>query len=268
MDNDHRAFRKILSRRDALKLLGIGSAAFLAAYATPGTMITAARPTPNPALDCIVRPELELGPYFVDDQLKRSDIRYDPLEGNVSEGIPLALRIGVRDVSSKSCKPLEGARVDIWHCDAMGIYSGVRQPAYNTTGQKFLRGYQITDSKGIVNFQTIYPGWHSGRAVHIHFTIRTRGTNGLNYQFTSQLFFEDTLTDQVHAQKPYAIKGKRDTRNKKDRIFKDGGDQWVLNVHGSLSGEYRTSISIALDLNDTKAGAPDLYGLPGTKPPY
>ena len=260
MENDDKPIGLILSRRDALKLLGIGSSAFLAAFANLGTKLADTGRVPSPTPDCFIRPELEIGTHFVDDQLNRSDIRYDPLEGSVSDGIPLAIKIAVSDVSHRSCKPLQSARVDIWHCDAMGLYSGVPQRGFNTTGQKFLRGYQVTDAKGVAQFHTIYPGWYSGRAVHIHFTIRTKGTNGQNYQFTSQLFFNDKLTDSVHAQKPYSVKGKRDTLNKSDNIYRDGGYQLLLNARGNTSGGYTSAINIGLDLTDTKVGASDLFG--------
>lgn len=261
MDND-RPVGRTLSRRDALKLLGIGSAAFLSACASPveaGTLLSANQSAVSAALDCRVRPELTIGPHFVDDQLNRSDIRYDPLEENVSKGTPLILNMSVFDASGRRCAPLEGARVDVWHCDALGIYSDMLERGFNTRGQKFLRGYQITDADGRVQFQTIYPGWYSGRAVHIHFTIRTKTPAGLDYQFTSQLFFRDAITDQVHSQKPYAKKGKRDTRNRDDSIFKNGGSQLLLNVRGDGAGGYIASINIGLDLTDAEVGAPDSF---------
>lgn len=264
MEKDDQPFNRNLSRRDALKFLGVGSAAFLAAFSNQGIDSVKLRPTPPPKPDCLVRPQLPLGSEFVDDQLNRSDIRSDPVDGAVRKGIPLVLTMLVADVSNRSCKVIEGARVDVWHCDAMGIYSGVPDRAFNTTGQKFLRGYQLTNAKGVVQFQTIYPGWYSGRAVHIHFTIRTQGTNGQNYQFTSQFFFEDTLTDQVHAQEPYSVKGKRDTRNTDDNIFKHGGSQWVFHARGNTISGYRVGMNIGLDLSDTKAGASDLFGGPLT----
>jgi protocatechuate 3,4-dioxygenase beta subunit len=198
-----------------------------------------------------------MGPYFVDDQLNRSDIRYDPLEDNVSQGIPLTLDISVFDVSSKSCRALEGAQVDVWHCDAFGIYSGVTVGVFNTIGQKFLRGYQMTDANGRVQFQTIYPGWYSGRTVHIHFTIRTQTAARQDYQFTSQLFFDDKLTDIIHAKKPYSKKGKRNTRNADDNLYKMVGSQLRLNVRSAKSNGYMAAIRIGLDLTDAEAGQPD-----------
>src|SRR5262245_15275199 len=276
MDNDDRPIGQILSRRDALKLLGIGSAAFLASCAAPGTTSTSApisnptvgvgatqvSPTTGAALDCVVRPELTIGPYFVDDQLNRSDIRSEPSDNSVREGVPLTLQINVASVGNNSCTPIQGAQVDLWHCDAQGHYSGVSDPGFDTSGQKFLRGYQLTDANGIVQFQTIYPGWYSGRAVHIHFTIRTKGADGDHYQFTSQFFFDDSLSDQVYTLEPYANKGQRDRRNATDNIFNGGGDQLLLNLEGDTTNGYTTGMTIGLDLTDTEVGAADSMGGP------
>jgi protocatechuate 3,4-dioxygenase beta subunit len=250
-----------LTRREALRLLGIGGAALLAATVAPrgnGLRLSTNQAEVRTALDCVVRPELTIGPYFVDDQLNRSDIRYDPLEANISKGTPLILNLRVMDTGDR-CTPLEGARVDVWHCDALGIYSGVTERVFNTRGQQFLRGYQISDEDGLVHFQTIYPGWYSGRAVHIHFTVRTRARNGRDYQFTSQLFFRDAITDQVHSQKPYKKKGERDTRNRDDSIFRMGGNRLLLDVRGDGAGGYIASINIGLDLTDAEAGAADSF---------
>src|SRR5205823_1672252 len=152
-------------------------------------------------------PALTQGPYFVDKQLERSDIRVEPSDNSVKQGVLLNLIFNVSNVSQNTCKPLQGAHVDVWHCDAAGAYSGVSDPGFQTTGQKWLRGYQITDANGAAKFVTIYPGWYSGRTVHIHFMIRTDPTSETGYEFTSQLFFDEALTDKVHAQQPYAAKG-------------------------------------------------------------
>ncbi len=271
MENDDRPIGQILTRRDALKLLGVGSAAFLAACASPdqsSTLVptvgaTQVSSATNSALDCVVRPEMTIGPYFVDEQLNRSDIRTEPSDNSVKEGVPLTLAIGVFDVANNSCTPLANAQVDIWHCDAQGVYSGVSDQGFDTTGQQFLRGYQLTDGTGKVQFLTIYPGWYSGRAVHIHFTIRTTAADGSDYQFTSQFFFDDTLTDRVHAQEPYASKGQRDTRNSSDNIFTGGGDQLLLAAQGDNTNGYNATINIGLDLTDIEVGASDSAGGPG-----
>ena len=280
MDSDDTPVGHILHRREALKLLGMGSAAFLASCAAPdviSTLVptsvpTLASSTQSPsatgvALDCVVRPELTIGPYFVDGQLNRSDIRSDPSDGSVKEGVPLTLNINVASVGNNSCAVIEGAQVDVWHCDANGQYSGVSDQGFDTQGQQFLRGYQLTNANGAVQFQTIYPGWYSGRAVHIHFTVRTKAADGQEYQFTSQFFFDDNLTDQVHTQQPYAGKGQRDTRNQNDNIFQGGGDQLLLNLQGDTTNGYTGSMSIGLDLADMQVGAADsMGGGPGGPP--
>ncbi|HJS17552.1 MAG TPA: intradiol ring-cleavage dioxygenase [Anaerolineales bacterium] len=276
MENDDLPVGQILNRRDALKLLGLGSAAFLVSCAAPeatSTLVpTAASTSVSSAFDCVVRPEMTIGPYFVDEQLNRSDIRTDSSNDLVKEGVPLTLSINVASVGNNSCTPIEGAQVDIWHCDAQGQYSGVSDQGFDTTSQDFLRGYQLTDATGKVQFLTIYPGWYSGRAVHIHFTIRTKAADGEDYQFTSQFFFDDALTDQVHALEPYASKGQRDMRNSEDNIYMGGGDQLLLNLQGDTTHGYTTAFNIGLDLTDIEAGAADSMGQggpggPGGGPP-
>ncbi|HXA53200.1 MAG TPA: hypothetical protein VNV86_22940, partial [Candidatus Acidoferrum sp.] len=108
-------------------------------------------------------------------------------------GVLLNLKVSLVNESGSTCMPLAGARVDIWHCDAGGTYSDEAQN--NSSGKKFLRGYQTTDDTGAVNFTTIYPGWYSGRTVHIHFRIRTYSGSTKLDEFVAQIFFDDTLTD-------------------------------------------------------------------------
>ena len=220
----------ILSRREVLALLG-GSGAVLLAACAPGVLASpppTAAPQPTNAAattaassaatlpSCIVRPAVTEGPYFVDEKLNRSDIRSDPTTGAVKDGAPFALTFLVSRVTGSACAALSGATVDIWHCDALGVYSDATDPSFNTKGQKFLRGYQTTDATGKAQFTTIYPGWYQGRAVHIHFKIRTATS-----EFTSQLFFEDALNTLVFAQLPYSQKGTQAVmKNAADGIYK------------------------------------------------
>ena len=248
MESDDVLVGKVLSRREALAVLGALGAAALAACVpnaaatqAPATSAatsaassaaTVAVPVVVPTVGaaavaapaCIVRPAMTEGPYFVDEKLNRSDIRSDPTDGTVKDGAPLALTVNISQISGSACAALSGATVDGWHCDAAGVYSDAADPSFNTKGKKFLRGYQTTDANGQVKFTTIYPGWYHGRTVHIHFKIRT--TSG--HEFTSQWFFDDGLTDKVFAQAPYASRGQRDTRNSQDGIYQGGGDQLLL----------------------------------------
>ena len=264
MDNDDKPIGKILSRRDALKLLGVGGAAFLAACAAPDVLTNTPIPTLTEVLQatstplssttaataipaCIVLPELTEGPYFVDEKLDRSDIRSDPSDGSIKEGLPLQLTFRVSQINN-SCTPLAGAAVDIWHCDAMGIYSDASDPGFNTIGKKFLRGYQVTDANGVAQFTTIYPGWYQGRAVHIHFKIRADAPGGGIYDFTSQLFFDDSVSDMVYTQEPYSSKpGVRSPRNEGDGIFQQSGGQLTLRPTQTTEG-YAAVFDIGLQI--------------------
>lgn len=193
---------------------------------------------------CVARPEMTEGPYFVDVQLDRSDIRSDSNTGVVKEGAPLLLTFRVSQISDNACTPLAGALVDVWHCDAQGAYSGVTDRSFNTTSENWLRGYQVTGEGGAATFSTIYPGWYPGRTVHIHFKVRTDPDGAQGREFTSQLFFDDALTGQVLAQPPYNVTGAR-TTNAQDGIY---SDLLLLEVTPDGQG-YAATFDLALDLS-------------------
>lgn len=251
MGNDDKPVGKILNRRDILKLFGVGSAATLLAACAPDIAETltantevvsvtqealqqATAITNIPA--CVVRPELTEGPFFVDENLNRSDIRQDTSDGTVSEGAQLDLTFNLVQIGGSGCVPLPSAQVDIWHCDAEGVYSDVQ----NAVGKTFLRGHQITDANGVAKFITIYPGWYPGRSVHIHFKIRIN-----NYEFTSQLFFDDAFTDEVYLQAPY--KSENRTLNSQDGIFNDNGNLLTLQVNQTSTG-YAATFDIGMQI--------------------
>jgi protocatechuate 3,4-dioxygenase beta subunit len=249
-----------------LALLGTtGGAAVVAATGFTHFNISQATVTPEATAlpSCVVRPALTEGPYFVDDQLNRSDIRIEPSDNSVKEGALLHLIFNVSDVSQNTCAPLEGAQVDVWHCDAEGVYSGVSDPGFDTSDQKWLRGYQITDESGVAEFITIYPGWYSGRTVHIHFKIRTDPDSEEGYEFTSQFFFDEALTDEVYLQEPYAEKGERDTLNETDSIFQGSEGLLTLDVVEDEEG-YTATFGIGLDLSQP---SPTESGMGGGGPP-
>jgi protocatechuate 3,4-dioxygenase beta subunit len=242
MHDDDAPVGRILSRRETLAVLGASGVALLAGGIPRAWAGTAPR-----APACVARPEQTAGPYFVDEVLQRSDIRSDPGSGAVKEGMPLLLTLVVAAIRGGSCAPVAGAHVDIWHCDATGVYSGVEDPGFDTVGQSFLRGYQLTDKAGEARFRTIYPGWYSGRAVHIHFKVRTDPAAERGHEFTSQLYFDDALTGRVLSRMPYAAKGGKWDRNADDRIFRRGGDQLMLAPRAEGEG-YSARFEVGLQL--------------------
>jgi protocatechuate 3,4-dioxygenase beta subunit len=256
--HDHSKLDGALARREVLTLLGAtASGAMLGTFLRAPLGRRAGRGMFGPAMaaaadpSCVVRPEMTEGPYFVDERLNRSDIRSDPSDGSVRPGALLALTFAVSRLDGSSCTPFEGAVVDVWHCDAGGIYSDVQDTGFDTVGEKFLRGYQVTDSTGVASFVAIYPGWYQGRTVHVHFKIRTDPDSTTGLEFTSQLFFDDSLTDTVYAQQPYAAKGERTLRNADDGIYQGGGEQMLLSVSDDGAGGYAATFAIALEVTGT-----------------
>ena len=131
-------------------------------------------------------------------------------------------------VSTSSAAP-PGARVDIWHCDATGLYSGyARQPTGDATGETFMRGTQFAGEDGVAEFDTVYPGWYRGRTPHIHFKVFLDEATLL----TGQLFFPDEVSDRVYASTPpYSERGEqRDRRNDNDGIARQAGAASVAMV--------------------------------------
>ena len=266
MDGDDALVGTVLSRREVLALLGVSGVAALAACTPAGTISPSASAgagaasragataapgaaATGPAVavpSCVVRPALTEGPYFVDEKLDRSDIRAEPSTNVARPGTLLALTFNVARVGGSGCSALPGAQVDVWHCDAAGVYSDAVDPSVNTKGQKFLRGYQVTDANGQAKFTTVYPGWYPGRAVHVHFKIRTTAASGAVSDFTSQLFFDETVTDEVYAQAPYTARpGSGRLRNERDGIYQGGGAKLLVKPARSGTG-YAASFDIGL----------------------
>jgi len=218
----------------------------LASLAAVGTvsLVGLGRRTRTWAAACAVSPAQTEGPYFVDEGLERSDIRIDPSDGSIAAGVPLQLTINVHRADA-DCAPAAGVRVDVWHASAAGVYSD--ETANGTVGKKFCRGYQVTDANGAVRFTTIYPGWYSGRTIHIHVKLRTFDGTQTSFDFTSQLYFDESVNDSVMAQAPYNARGNRDTTNASDGIFGDGGAQLMVALTADGSGGYAGTFGFAVD---------------------
>lgn len=208
---------------------------------------------------CRLSPEQETGPYYIADELLRSDI----VESK--PGVPLSLQLVVMD--ARTCRPLPHVAVDLWHCDALGLYSGFTKqnpmgpggpppgfdpqhpgnrpgppegsmgppPQNHPTDQlTFLRGIQISDGNGAVNFRTIFPGCYMGRTNHIHFKVRVNGETtekpyGAGHtSHTGQVFFPEELAVQLMQYEPYSRHKIHRTTQAEDMVY--NGQQGELSI--------------------------------------
>jgi protocatechuate 3,4-dioxygenase beta subunit len=250
-----------ITRRGAIGAVGGASAAYLLAAAAPsGLKVLGGVAAPEDAAAasgmCVLdTPTMTEGPYWVDEMLNRSDIRANSSSasvnaGAVQEGVPLSVTINVFDAEN-GCAPVEGAHVDIWHANAYGVYSD--EQVENSTGQNFLRGYQVTDSNGSVTFKTIYPGWYPGRAIHIHVRVRTFSGSTTVLNFTTQIFFSDAQNNSVMTgASPYNTRSRTtpDTTDSSDNILDESGSTNestnVIGLTGSNAAGWAGTFNVAL----------------------
>jgi protocatechuate 3,4-dioxygenase beta subunit len=200
---------------------------------SPSTASEAATATTNASeVACVLAPELTEGPYYLDINDVRSDITAD------RQGAPLALTMTIVDATK--CEPIKDAAVDIWHCDALGAYSGVE----GNPGT-YLRGTQVTDADGKVTFDTVYPGWYRGRAVHIHTKVHVDSS----VVHTGQLFFDEAVTRSVYEKTaPYKTRGAADTTNDADSIYGEAGTNAALVRVNAKDDSYTGAITLGLQI--------------------
>ncbi len=238
-----------ISRRSALLRLGGAGLGVASLSSLDGLLLggSGAATDEAYAASCVLTPELTEGPYYLD--LRK--IRRNITEGKA--GLRLDLRIRV--VNASTCKPIEDVAVDIWHCDALGKYSGISSEG--TSGKTYLRGIQLTDASGIARIRTIYPGWYQGRATHIHVMAHLGGRAGSTYSggtvaHTGQLFFRDATTDRVAKLSPYSRRGVTRLRNGSDNIYRQGGSGQVVKLKqrgSALRSGFTGTITIGIDVS-------------------
>ncbi|KPK16494.1 MAG: hypothetical protein AMJ62_05305 [Myxococcales bacterium SG8_38] len=186
------------------------------------------------AASCIVYPQQTEGPYYLDLDTLRRDIT----EGKAGASLEVVLQVQRAD-----CTPLADVALDLWHCDAAGVYSGFpgQIGGLDTTGETFLRGTQLTDDEGIARFDTIYPGWYPGRTTHIHFKVHTSTFT----EATSQLYFPEDVTAEIYETPPYDARGQKNTSNQADTISSANPTPLAM-VTGNGSSGYVASILITV----------------------
>ena len=225
------------------------------AHAAPGGGPVVSPAVNNPAGVCVLLPQAVAGPFYFDPKLVRSDIS-DGAEG-------VTVKLTLRVIEATACSPLANIRVDVWHADARGIYSGYSgqgdQRNVSAKGETYLRGTQLTDVDGIVTFLTVFPGWYPGRTPHIHVKAYLDGTSLV----TGQIYFPDDISAKIYRdRKPYALRPVPDTTNARDAIFQDSqreGGGTVLAV--SESGDtLNASLLIGVDKSGAAARKGDGWG--------
>jgi protocatechuate 3,4-dioxygenase beta subunit len=219
-----------LSRREAIT--GLGLATFFRPFAARAQSDR-----------CVLTPDSGEGPFYFDPSLVRSDI----VDGHA--GAPLALEIEV--VSVDGCRVLTDARVDIWHADGLGLYSGYSdQPGVGAgmpvdiRSQSFLRGTQFSDNDGRVDFRTIYPSWYGGRTPHVHFKVFVSARELV----AGQIFFPDEINDEVFADwDPYReFRRRRTAFNDNDMFLVDGALQGAMAAVERTNDGYRAGVTLAV----------------------
>ncbi|WP_258103603.1 intradiol ring-cleavage dioxygenase [Marinoscillum sp. MHG1-6] len=183
--------------------------------------------------DCMLSPAETAGPF---PNKTPADFVRANIIGDRS-GVALLINLTIQD-QSNDCVPLEGALVDIWHCDAVGNYS-----EYNDlTDKHFLRGRQQTDANGQVSFISIYPGWYPGRAPHIHLEILDAKEKSLR---VSQIAFPEEVSAGVYTSSDY--KGAADTSNAGDGVFRDSlNNNMADSITGNTTDGYNLTKTIVV----------------------
>jgi protocatechuate 3,4-dioxygenase beta subunit len=217
--------RQILRNAAALSLIGIttaslakGSTKLARVSVDDDDEIDLGDLVDDPMLQavCSISPSNALGPYYLNLNLQRQDI---------TEGYPgVKTRLIYHVVHAATCAPIPNAVVDVWHCNALGVYSGFAQQS--TQGQTFLRGVQYTDTNGTAMFDTIYPGWYPGRCTHVHVICRP----SVSQQLTTQTFFNQGLTNRVYGRAIYQAHAGTPTTNQQDGLYNSATQMSYLGI--------------------------------------
>ena len=179
--------------------------------------------SPPPDYSCKTTDRLTQGPYLTPNSPMRSDIRESVL------GIPLKLNLTV--INDIACTPVSDCIVDIWHCDALGLYSAVENLVFDSNtlaltndqpidmrDKNFLRGHQVTDENGQVEFMTVFPGWYLPRLAHIHVKTIWKGVDWT--ALNTQLYLPTDVEQAVYRTEPYSSRGPNPIDIAKDVVMK------------------------------------------------
>ncbi len=270
--------RATITRRQAVRAAGAAGAAYLVAPPLLAGAGAGAASAVAATRCATLTPELTEGPYWVDTMLRRFDVRANTASAGTSPGVRQAgvrldLTINVLD-AGRDCRPLDGVAVDIWHANAHGLYSdessqqaGGGTSGGDTSGENFLRGYQITGVdaglkrrpvSGQVSFRTIWPGWYTSRAIHIHVRVRRLDHHGATIAgYTTQIFFSDADNDRVlSGAAPYNTRSPEDdpTTDETDTVLTRASfDTNIVAVTGGLQTGFAATFEVVIDGSEASA---------------
>jgi protocatechuate 3,4-dioxygenase beta subunit len=267
----------LLSRRQALRALGLGAAA-VGLAACSGGGVASSSPSPSTASASAASDEIPdetAGPYPGDGSngpdvleqsgIVRSDIRSS--FGNASrtaQGVPMQLELVIKDLANGGAG-FEGVAVYVWHCDRDGRYSLYSE---GITDENYLRGVQVADADGRVRFTSIFPACYSGRWPHVHFEVypdTSSMTDDAKVIATSQVALPQEACTQVYAQTGYeqSVANLSQVSLERDNVFgDDGGKRQLATVTGDVTSGLRVSLAVGVDTTTTPTGGQDVGGRP------
>lgn len=295
----------LVNRRRMLSLGGVGTGAFLLAACGAGSSSTSSSSSSSASASASSSasasatasksfteemPNETAGPYPGDGSngpdvleesgVERSDITKSIDSNTAVEGVPLTIKLNVYNLTEDS-KPYEGAAIYLWHCDAQGNYSMYSD---GVTDETWLRGVQVADADGYIEFTSIVPGCYTGRWPHIHFEVFPdidSITDSTNAVLTSQIVVPEETATAVY--KLDAYEGSADNLAQvtldTDNVFSGGWDDQMPTVTGDTTNGYTLTLDIPVDTENTAevtvggqsedsngAGAPPAGGMGGTPP--
>jgi len=224
-----------MNRKEFLK--GIGALGVGSIIASKSELLNA-KPNTPPA--CVLIPTETAGPFPLD--LTENNVFFRKSIKESKTGVPLNVKLKI--IGSDNCQPMQNLRVNIWHCDKDGLYSGYSEN--NNPGQAgltYCRGYQFTDANGLVEFETIFPGWYNGRICHIHFQVYVSTI----YAAVSQLTFPVTEKNNLYTSNSNLYtKGADPMTFAQDNIFSDGYNYQLATLTPNATGGYDCYLEVSI----------------------
>ena len=226
-----------MDRKNFIKSVGLAGFGLT----LPFSKLTASPSGDTTTDSCTLIPSETEGPFPLDLTANTTFFRQDVREDR--DGVQFNLKMKILGLDN--CEPMSNVRVNIWHCDKDGIYSGYNNNMNpSDTNATYLRGYQMTDSNGEVEFITIFPGWYEGRICHIHFQVYV----STSYSVVSQMSFDIDTKNQIYSDySTIYTKGSDPMTFSNDNIFSDGYSYQICSIsENTTTGSYDGYIEVSV----------------------